>query len=121
MRLIPLRLTLLFRERGTRRSATRTQQKLDRVQVKLQRVEKEKQHLLHQWSLLDSSLRQQLEQQGERQLPMPPHLATLEGYLEQRAQQKAHQLDSLRRFQAVQAELDPSQSLPPFSTLPHKE
>ena len=101
MRIIPLRLTLRFRERGTRRSMRRTQKKLDRVQARLQRVEREKQHLLHRWSLLDSSLQVQQSQQQERQLPMPPHLQTLDQYLLAKEQQKAQQQEALELFRTV--------------------
>ena len=101
MRIIPLRLILRFRELGTRRSMSRTQRKLNKVQARLRRVEKEKQHLLHRWSLLDSSLQKQLEQGQERRLPMPPHLQTLDQYLLAKEQQKAQQQEALELFRTV--------------------
>ena len=104
MRIIPLRLILLFRERSTRSSIQRTRRRLNRVQARLQKVEREKQHLLHRWSLLDSSLRKQQEQEQERQLPLPPSLRTLDNYLEAREQQKVQQQESLLLFQTLGAE-----------------
>jgi len=104
MRSITPRLTLRFHEYLTKSSVKRTQKRLARTQRRLQHLEKVRQHLLHRWSLLDSNLQQQIQQQEERQLPLPPNLRSLELFLEAREEHKALQQESLQVFQSTLGE-----------------
>ena len=118
MRLTPLRLILLFRELGTKLTEKRTLRRLARTQRRLRRVEKEKQHLLHRWSLLDKSLQVQRAQKEERQLPMPPHLATLDQYLAARKAQETLRGESLSELTRLYQEQETltTPTLPPSLT-----
>ena len=76
-------------------------------------LELERKDLLLQWSLLDKQLQSLQEVETERKFPMPPHLQTLEAYLQEREQQKQRQQEAIRLL---------SQSIRrPLSVLDHSE
>ena len=98
MILIPRKLTMLLRKYGMRLWETRTTRTLRRTQRRLQHLEKERLLLMHRWSILDSSLRYQQELREERQQPLPPHLQSLELYLQEREQVQEQEQASLQHL-----------------------
>lgn len=61
-------------------------------------LELERRDLLLQWSQLDSQLQTLQESETERSLPLPPHLRTLEAYLQEREKQREKQQEAISRL-----------------------
>ena len=61
-------------------------------------LELERRDLLLQWSQLDSQLQTLRESATERALPLPPHLRTLEAYLQEREKQRQLQQEAIGRL-----------------------
>jgi hypothetical protein len=118
-RILPRKLIVRLRRLGTKFSVRRTSHKLQRTQRRLQILEQERQLLMHQWSLLDQSLRQQVNQEQERRLPLPPELRTLDSYLQARETNRQQQQDSLQQVLQALGEVShsPSQTSLPSSML----
>lgn len=79
-------------------TAKRTERKLQRTQRRLKMLELERRDLLLQWSHLDRQLQSLQEVETERRLPLPPHLQTLEAYLQEKEQQQQRQQEALKRL-----------------------
>ena len=72
------------------------ERKLRRTRARLEMLELERRDLLLQWSLLDKQLQSLQEAETERRFPMPPHLQTLEAFLQEREQQTLRQQEAIR-------------------------
>ena len=59
-------------------------------------LELERRDLLLQWSLMDKQLQSLQETEEELRFPMPPHLQTLEAFLQEREQQQQRQQEAIR-------------------------